>query len=132
MNELEQASGLAATPGYRYARRHGDELHVAGQVPLDGDGELVAPGVGFVQVRQCLGNLILLLECHGFAQGDIHHLRIYVVGAREQMTRCWDATRTFFGGDVPPATLLGVTLLGYDEQVVEIDAVVKRQSPTAT
>lgn len=130
MNELELAAGLAATPGYRYARRRDDELHVAGQVPLDGVGALVAPMDASAQARQCLNNLEVLLECHGFARTDIDHLRIYVVGAREQMTACWQAIRTYFDGDVPPATLLGVSLLGYDGQVVEVDAVVKRL-PTA-
>ena len=32
-----------------------------------------------------------------------------------------------FENNVPPATLLGVTLLGYRDQVVEIDAVVERE-----
>ncbi len=126
MNEKEQAAGLAATPGYRYAQRQGDELHVAGQVPLDAAGKLVAPGDALAQATRCLTNLELLLECHGFTCADIVQLRVYVVGARPRMSAAWQGTRAFFDGEVPPATLLGVTLLGYDEQVVEVDAVIKR------
>ena len=36
------AAGLAATPGYRYTDVLGDRLFVAGQVPLDGSGALLA------------------------------------------------------------------------------------------
>ena len=131
MNEREQAAGLAPTPGYRYARRSGEQLYVAGQVPLNGDGELVSPAKAAPQATQCLRNLEVLLSCHGFACADIHHLTVYVVGSRAQMTAAWHSVCEYFDGQVPPATLLGVALLGYDDQVVEIDATVARLKPGA-
>jgi enamine deaminase RidA (YjgF/YER057c/UK114 family) len=38
-------------------------------------------------------------------------------------------SRDAFGPDVPPGTLLGVAALGYDDQLVEVDAIaaVRRQ-----
>ncbi len=41
MNEGERQAGLAPTADYRYAERVGNQLFVAGQVPLDQDGNLV-------------------------------------------------------------------------------------------
>ncbi|NED60903.1 RidA family protein, partial [Streptomyces sp. SID10244] len=35
----------------------------------------------------------------------------------------WDAVVEQFGDAVPPAMMMGVTVLPYDEQVVEIEAI---------
>ncbi|MDH4146490.1 MAG: RidA family protein, partial [Acidimicrobiia bacterium] len=54
-------------------------------------------------------------------------LIVYVVGEHQNLLDAWSAVTEWFAGDVPPATLLGVNLLGYSDQLVEIDAtVVKR------
>ena len=51
-------------------------------------------------------------------------LVVYVVG--EELSAAWDEVRTAFGGEVPPATLLGVARLGHSGQLVEIDAHIER------
>lgn len=130
MNEGEIRAGLATTPGYRYAEVVGSRLFVAGQVPLDADGTLVGVAAPAVQATRCLDNLRIVLEVHGFEVTDIRQLVIYVVGAHQNLLEAWTAVTTWFGNDVPPATLLGVNLLGYVDQLVEIDATVVRQ-PTA-
>lgn len=53
MNEAELSAGLSATPQYRYADRLGDHLFVAGQVPLDSDGQLVGREDPSTQALQC-------------------------------------------------------------------------------
>lgn len=128
MNETEMAAGLAPTPGYQYASQVGDELVVAGQVPLDSRGELIAPGDGRTQAIACLDNLKALLDVHRFDRGDVQHLRIFVVGDRDCLVDVWEAVLGWWSGEVPPATLLGVAQLGYDEQVVEVEARVIRQA----
>lgn len=35
----------------------------------------------------------------------------------------WEVVRDAFGDHDPPNTLMGVTVLGYDDQLVEIEAV---------
>lgn len=124
VNDSEIAAGLAPTPGYRYADRSGSRLFVAGQVPLDRDGVLVGPGSPTVQAAQCLDNLRILVEVHGFTISDVHHLKIYVVGPHQHLLDAWGAVVGWFAGTVPPATLLGVHLLGYPDQLVEIDATI--------
>jgi enamine deaminase RidA (YjgF/YER057c/UK114 family) len=122
----ERNPGLTARPGYRYADHVGEELFVAGQVPHDADGELVGIEAAGVQARQCLQNLVTLVTHAGFSVGDIHHLTIYVVGDHQNRLDSWRVVTEFFDGDVPPATLLGVAGLGYEHQLVEIDARVTR------
>ena len=51
---------------------------------------------------------------------------MYVVGAQQNLRNAWVAVTNGFDGNVPPATLLGVALLGYVDQLVEVDAVVER------
>ena len=126
MNEGEVAAGLAQTPNYRYADQVGRRLFVAGQVPRDGAANLVAPGDPVAQTRQCFDNLFTLIELHGFSRDDIHQLTVYVVGPHSNLIDAWGAVTACFGSNVPPATLLGVTFLGYVDQVVEIDAVIER------
>ncbi|CAN5891869.1 hypothetical protein BH23ACT10_BH23ACT10_16520 [soil metagenome] len=85
MNEIEIAAGLAPTPGYRYANQIGPQLFVAGQVPLDAQGDLVGPGDPVAQARQCLDNLALLLGAREFSLRDVRHLSIHVVGQHDAL-----------------------------------------------
>jgi enamine deaminase RidA (YjgF/YER057c/UK114 family) len=126
MNEGELGVGLAQTPNYRYADRVGGRLFVAGQVPRDADAHVVGPGDPVAQTRQCLDNLFTLIDLHGFSRDDIHQLTVYVVGPHQNLIDAWGEVTSCFDQNVPPATLLGVTFLGYADQVVEIDAVVER------
>ena len=124
MNEAEIVAGLPSTPHYQYAQRVGSQLFLAGQVPQATDGSIVAPGDPSAQASQCLANLSKILSIHGFASPDIRRVVVYVVGEQADLSAAWGAVTEYFGGQVPPATLLGVARLGYPGQVVEIDATV--------
>ena len=90
-------------------------------------GQLVGIGDSKQQAIACLDNLRTVAEVHRFAVNDIRQLTIYVVGEHENLLDAWDAVVSWFSGDVPPATLLWVNLLGYAQQLVEIDAIVVRR-----
>ncbi|MBI5089180.1 MAG: RidA family protein [Actinobacteria bacterium] len=126
MNDDERAAGLAATPGYRYADVVGDRLYLAGQVPLDATGAVVGIGDVAAQTTQCLANLMAVVEANGFDRTDVHQLTISVVGPHENLIAAWQAVTGWFESSVPPATLVGVTVLGYGGQLVELDAQVDR------
>jgi enamine deaminase RidA (YjgF/YER057c/UK114 family) len=66
MNEIEIQAGLPQTADYLYARKIGNQLHVAGQVPVDSSGNIVGVAAPYRQAQQCLVNLALLLNCHDF------------------------------------------------------------------
>ena len=126
MNNLETQAGLAATPGYQYAQQVGNQLFVAGQVPHDTDGNLVGIGSPYAQANQCLKNLCILMNLYGFSDRDIRQLKVYVVGEQSNLTAAWRAVTEWFDNTAPPATLLGVSLLGHENQLVEIDATIIR------
>lgn len=126
MNERELEAGLAPTPGYRYGDVVGEELFVAGQVPLDATGELVAEGDPAGQATQCLDNLRTLVELHGFSIDDIHQMSVLVVGEHQNLLDAWSAVTAWWPESVPPATLIGVNRLGFSRQLVEVDARIVR------
>lgn len=128
MNEREFEAGLARTSDYRYAERVGTQLFVAGQVPHDRDANLIGINDPSEQARQCLNNLRTLLTCYGFTERDIRKLTVYVVGEQSNLQEAWEAVSNWFDNDVPPATLLGVARLGYEQQLVEIDATIVARS----
>lgn len=128
MNELEVNTGLAPTENYQYAQHIGNQLFVAGQVPHDGDANLIGIGNPHAQANQCLDNLRTLIQLHGFAEHDIRHLTVYVVGNHQNLIDTWQAVAEWFNHNVPPATLLGVALLGYENQLVEIDATIVKEN----
>ncbi|WP_298928481.1 RidA family protein [uncultured Ramlibacter sp.] len=124
MNEAERAAGLPATAQYQYAERVGNQLFVAGQVPHDSQGQVVGLDDPHAQALQCLSNLKAVLAVHGFSISDVRQLVVYVVGGQANLSAAWKTVADFFGGQVPPATLLGVAGLGYAGQLVEVQATV--------
>ncbi len=128
MNEAEMEAGLAVTPGYRYADEVNGQLFVAGQVPHDGDAQLVGVGDSGAQATRCLDNLRTLIEVRGFELEDVRHLTVYVVGVHQNLLDAWTAVTAWFDPVVPPATLLGVSLLGHSDQLVEVDAAIVRST----
>ena len=128
MNEIETAAGLPQTSNYCYAKRLGNQLFVAGQVPHDSKAQLVGKDDPSAQATQCLENLRTLLAAHDFDEEDIQQLRVYAVGRHVNLVAAWSAVEKWFNYRVPPATLLGVSQLGYPEQLVEIDATIVKGS----
>ena len=125
MIERVNAPGLSDPPGYSHAAvaSRGQLVTTAGAVPLDADGNLVGHGDYSAQTRQVLDNLGLALTAAGAAAGDVLKTTVYVVtGDRQDLSLVW---RVIQESDVAAAasTLLGVSLLGYEGQLVEVEAI---------
>jgi enamine deaminase RidA (YjgF/YER057c/UK114 family) len=125
VTERFDVPGLAQTPGYAHAASAsgGRLVLTAGAVPLDADGNLVGFGDPVVQARQVLDNLGSALEAAGACWEDVLKTTVYVVAEdRKDLTDVWGVVQ-----ESPVAaaasTLLGVSLLGYEGQLVEIEAV---------
>ena len=102
----------------------GSLVFTAGACPLDAAGAVVAPGDHRGQARQALENLRLVLESAGSGFERVLKTTVYVVAEeRADLVRTWEAVEEAFAPARPPSTLLGVALLGYPEQLVEIEAV---------
>jgi enamine deaminase RidA (YjgF/YER057c/UK114 family) len=99
-------------------------VFAAGACPLDERGRVVAPGDVEAQTRQALDNLALVLADAGSSLERLLKTTVYVVASeRAHLLRAWKVVEAYLAPARPPSTLLGVSLLGYAEQLVEIDAV---------
>jgi len=101
----------------------GATLFTAGACPLDGDGAVVAPGDHAGQARAAVDNLLAVLAGHGAGPEHLVRTTVYVVGGRDDLVRAWDVVAGLLAPHRPPSTLLGVAVLGYPGQLVEIDGV---------
>ena len=111
---------------YEYAAvaREGALVFTAGACPLDRAGTVVGKGDHEAQARQALENLRAALTAAGSSLEHVLKTTVYVVAEdRSELVRTWKVVEEGFGAHRPPSTLLGVTLLGYPEQLVEIEAV---------
>ena len=111
---------------YEYAAiaREGALVFTAGACPLDAAGTVVAKGDRGAQARQAVENLAVALRAAGSSLEHVLKTTVYVVGEdRSDLVQAWKVVEQAFGEHSPPSTLLGVKLLGYPEQLVEIEAI---------
>jgi enamine deaminase RidA (YjgF/YER057c/UK114 family) len=121
------SNDLAAGVPYSYAAVARDRsvlVFTAGACPLDGAGATVAPGDVVGQAGAAMGNLRAALESAGARLDDVVKITVYVASnQRSDLTAAWSMVHHWFGAHEPPATLLGVSVLGYTDQLVEVEAV---------
>jgi len=113
---------LAPPPGYAHAvvTEGGRLVHCAGACPVDETGKVVEGGVS-AQTLQCLANLRSQLAAAGASFADVVQARVYVASnARSDLVNAWRVVEETPVGR-SACTLLGVTGLGYDGQLVEIE-----------
>jgi enamine deaminase RidA (YjgF/YER057c/UK114 family) len=125
MIERINAPGLSQPPGYSHVVvASGSRLvTTAGAVPLDAEGNLVGAGDLLLQARQTLENLASALEAVGATAQDVIKMTVYVVAAeRADLEAVWVAVRES-GIAGAASTLLGVSMLGIEGQLVEIEAI---------
>jgi enamine deaminase RidA (YjgF/YER057c/UK114 family) len=125
--ELVQAGELTATAPYAYAAVASDVsrlVFTAGACPLNENGETVAVGDVTGQAEQVMTNLTVALEAAGAGLADVVKTTVYVASQRrEDLVAAWDVVSRHFGGHDAPSTLLGVAVLGYSDQLVEVEAI---------
>jgi enamine deaminase RidA (YjgF/YER057c/UK114 family) len=117
---------MSLYPGapYEYARAANGLIFTAGACPLDGKGPVVAAGDYAAQAARATENLLGALAEHGVGAESLLKTTIYVVAReREDLVRVWDIVAARLGR--APCTLLGVSLLGYPDQLVEIEAIAR-------
>ena len=123
---LVRSTELSDVAEYAYAStvpRDARLVFLAGSCPLDADGNTVAVGDYAGQAAQCVANLRTALAAAGASIDDVTSTRVLVASARQHdLVTAWEVVRDAFGAHDVPSTLLGVTVLGYDGQLVEIEA----------
>jgi len=99
-------------------------IFLAGACPLNADGTTAAVGDYAGQAAKCIETLSGALAAAGAELTDVISTRVIVASSRQaDLVTAWDVVRDAFGDHDVPSTLMGVTVLGYADQLVEIEAV---------
>ncbi|NYH55199.1 MULTISPECIES: RidA family protein [Nocardiopsis] len=124
---LIRSQTLTEAVEYAYAatvRAPARVVWTAGACPLDAEGGTVAVGDYAGQAEQVMRNLRTALNDAGADLTDVVRTTVYVASTRrEDLVRAWEVVRAHMGAHDAPGTLLGVTVLGYEDQLVEVEAV---------
>lgn len=124
---LIRSAALADSVEYAYAATapaNARLIFLAGSCPLDATGATVGVDDYATQAAQCIANMRTALAEAGAETTDVISTRILVASAKQaDLVAVWGVVRDAFGTHDVPSTLLGVTVLGYDDQLVEIEAV---------
>ncbi|GAA1972241.1 hypothetical protein GCM10009718_05090 [Isoptericola halotolerans] len=125
--QLIRASNLSAVAEYAYAAtapRDARLIFLAGSCPLDDDGATVAPGDFAAQAAACVETMTRALAAAGATIEDVISTRVLVASSDQaDLVTAWEVVRDAFGDHDVPSTLMGVTVLGYDDQLVELEAI---------
>ena len=124
---LVRSSALSDTAEYAYAATAPAEarlVFLAGSCPLEADGSTAGVGDYTAQAAKCVENMKIALAEAGATITDVISTRVLVASSTQaDLVAAWEVVRDAFGEHDVPSTLLGVTVLGYDDQLVEIEAV---------
>ncbi|MFF2277131.1 RidA family protein [Agromyces sp. NPDC058126] len=124
---LIRSDSLFADTPYAYAATAPADarlVFLAGACPLNEDGSTAGLGDIAAQAAKCIENLRTALADAGARIEDVISTRVLVASSdRADLGTAWEVVRTAFGEHDAPSTLLGVTVLGYEGQLVEVEAV---------
>ncbi|MEU8798337.1 Rid family hydrolase [Spirillospora sp. NPDC048819] len=124
---LIRSSSLSDVAEYAYAATApaGSRLiFLAGACPLNKDGSTAAVGDYAGQAAKAVENMQTALTDSGASLHDVISTRVLVASSRQQdLGTAWEVVRAAFGDHDVPSTLMGVTVLGYADQLVEIEAI---------
>ena len=124
---LIRSTSLSSVAEYAYAATASAQsrlIFLAGACPLNEDGSTAAVGDYAGQAAKAFENLRTALADAGASVGDVLQTRVLVAsGRQEDLVAAWEVVRDSFGDHDVPSTLMGVTVLGYRDQLVELEAV---------
>ena len=124
---LIRSASLSGVAEYAYAATAPAQarlIFLAGACPLNADGSTAAVGDYAGQAAKALENMLAALADAGASLEDVISTRVLVASSSQQnLVAAWEVVRDVFGQHDVPSTLMGVTVLGYKDQLVEIEAV---------
>jgi enamine deaminase RidA (YjgF/YER057c/UK114 family) len=125
--KLIRASNLSSIAEYAYAATAPKDarlIFLAGACPLSEDGTISAIGNYPGQAAMCVETMNCALLAAGATIKDVISTRVLVASSnRSDLGAVWKVVRDAFGEHDVPSTLFGVTVLGYINQLVEIEAI---------
>jgi enamine deaminase RidA (YjgF/YER057c/UK114 family) len=125
--ELVRCPALAQSVPYAYAavaRATTQIVFTAGACPIDEAGTTVAIADVSGQAEQVMTNLLAARRAAGAELEDVDNTTVYVASHnRNDLVAAWAVVSRHFGRHDVPSTLLGVAALGYEGQLVEVEAI---------
>lgn len=103
----------------------GRQVHLSGQVALDGDGALVGRGDLAAQAAQVFANIADAVAAVGLPISTVFKLTLYVVDLTPERADIVRAARAaaFGAGPYPAATMIGVSALVDPDLLIEVEAI---------
>jgi enamine deaminase RidA (YjgF/YER057c/UK114 family) len=98
------------------------QIHVAGTVPFDQQGNVVGVGDMKAQVTKVLDNLERSLAAAGARPSDVVRICVYAVDVDRYIEEGTPELLGFFGDHKPVSTTCGVQRLVHPDWLVEIEA----------
>jgi enamine deaminase RidA (YjgF/YER057c/UK114 family) len=124
---LIRSADLSDVAQYAYAATAPADARLvffAGACPLNLDGSTAGVGDYAAQAGKAMENLAIALKAAGAQLDDVLSTRVLVASSNQSdLVEAWAVIRAAFHGHDVPSTLMGVTVLGYTDQLVEIEAV---------
>jgi enamine deaminase RidA (YjgF/YER057c/UK114 family) len=125
--KLIRSDSLSDTVEYAYAATAPADarlIFLAGSCPLHEDGSTAAVGDYRGQAAKCIANMKTALGAAGASIEDVISTRVLVASTQQaDLVAAWEVVRDAFGRHDVPSALIGVTVLGYDDQLVEVEAI---------
>jgi enamine deaminase RidA (YjgF/YER057c/UK114 family) len=124
---LIRSDSLSNVAEYAYAATapaNARLVFLAGACPLAENGSTVAHGDYAGQATRAVENMRTALADAGATIHDVLSTRVLVASSsKADLATAWEVVRDAFADHDVPSTLIGVTVLGYDDQLVEIEAI---------
>ena len=124
---LIRSTTLSDVAEYAYAATAPKDarlIFLAGACPLNDDGSTAAVGSYAGQAAVCIDTMTRALAEAGATLEDVICTRVLVASMeQDDLVAAWEVVRDAFGDHDVPSTLMGVTVLGYADQLVEIEAI---------
>ena len=115
-------AGMTQPSTYSHLVKTGELMFIAGQISLDGDGEVVGRGDMVAQVTQVLENLETVLSSQGADFSNIVKINIFTTDI-DAFRLSGEVRRAYFGEHPPASTLVQVVRLARPAFLVEIEAI---------
>ena len=114
--------GMTQPTAYSHLVKVGNLMFLAGQVALDGEGNVVGEGDMGAQVRQVLENMKSVLASEGADFSNVVKINIFTTDI-EAFRGAASVRREYFGDHPPASTLVQIVRLARPVFLVEIEAI---------
>ena len=117
-----QPTGLSRPPTYTHVVKAGDTVYIAGQTPVDEQGQVVGRGDITAQTTQVFENIKKALAGAGADFSDLVKITVYVTDPRFRDALS-EVRRKYLTDELPASTLVVVAGLANPDYLVEIEAI---------